>query len=73
VFLYYGFANKPITPETTRPERSHHPVFGLYLKERMDKVGVECVLRHREDYEGKDAATLMNQDQVQFFLKHFPK
>ena len=49
-FLYYGFPNTPITPETPRAERRHNPVFGTYLKERMDKVGVECVLRFREAY-----------------------
>jgi acetyl esterase len=75
VFLYYGFPNSPITPDTPRVERAHNPVFGTYLKERIDKVGVECVLHFREDYAdaGPDAALRMNHDQVRFFLKHFPK
>jgi acetyl esterase len=74
-FLYYGYPNTPITPETPRTERAHHPVFGPYLKERMDKVGVECVLRFREAYAdaGPDAALRMNEEQVRFFRKHFPK
>jgi acetyl esterase/lipase len=72
VFLYYGFPNTPITPDTPRAERSHHPVFGAYLKERMDKGGVECVLHFREDYAGADAPVRMNQDLVRFLQKHFP-
>jgi hypothetical protein len=75
VFLYYGFPNTPITPDTPRAERSHHPVFGTHLKQRMDRAGVECVLHFREDYAGAgdEAPLRMNQDQVRFFLKHFPR
>ena len=41
----------------------------------MDKVGVECVLRLAEDYQGKgeDTRVALNRDLVEFFLKHFPK
>ena len=39
----------------------------------MKKVGVECVLRLHEDYKENNAAVLMNQEMVRFFLKHFPK
>jgi hypothetical protein len=75
VYLYYGFANKPFSPETSFAERAHHPAFGFYLKGRMDKVGVECVLRLGEDYrdKGKDAPVQVHRDMVQFFLEHFPK
>jgi hypothetical protein len=75
VFLYYGFPNTPITPDTPRAERAHNPVFGVYLKERMDKAGVKSSLHFREDYAGAgpDAPLRMNQDQVRFFLDHFPR
>ncbi len=75
VFLYYGFPNSPITPDTPRVERAHNPVFGTYLKERMANVGVECALHFREDYAdtGADAAVRMNQEQVRFFRGHFPR
>jgi hypothetical protein len=75
VFLYYGFPNTPITPDTPRAERSHNPVFGTYLEQRMDKAGVQCVLRFLEDYgaAGEEAPLRMNRDQVRFFLEHFPK
>ena len=75
VFLFYSVANKPLTPETKIGDRVHHPAFGFYLKERMDKVGVECVLRLAEDYQGKGESppVARNREMVQFFLKHFPK
>ena len=58
----------PITPETPRAERAHNPVFGTFLKERMDRTGVECVLRFREAYAdaGPDSPLRMNQEQVRF-------
>jgi hypothetical protein len=73
VFLYYSVPNKPVTDDTPDGERIHHPLFGFYLKERMDKMGVECVLRLREDYPGASPGVPMNHDMVEFFLKHFPR
>jgi hypothetical protein len=72
-FLYYGFPNTPINADTSRAARAHNPVFGPYLKKQMDRVGVECVLRFHEDYDATKAAAKMNEEQVQFFLKHFPR
>lgn len=71
VFLYYSVRNEPVTPQTIPGERVHHPVFGFYLKERMDKLGVECVMRVKEDYPGNNAGPLWHRDMVQFFLKHW--
>jgi hypothetical protein len=39
------------------------------LKERMDKLGVECVLRLRPDYQ--DPPVEMNREMVAFFQRHF--
>src|SRR5690348_11063676 len=30
----------------------HHPRFGYYLKERMDKRGIECIVKVKDDYAG---------------------
>jgi acetyl esterase/lipase len=73
VFLYYSVPNQPITAETPRGDRVHNPAFGFYLKERMDKIGVECLLRLRSDYPGENPGPKVNQDMVEFFLRHFPK
>jgi hypothetical protein len=71
VFMYYSAPHKPITLEMAKGERVHNPAFGFYLKERMAKIGVECVLRLREDY--KNPPVEMNREMVEFFLRHFPK
>lgn len=73
VFLSYYVPNKPITPELTDIERIHHPAFGFYLKEMMDKVGVECILKLAEDYPPPGGAAKLNEDMVKFFVQHFPK
>jgi len=77
VFLYYSVPNRPITADTPGGDRVHHPIFGFLLKERMDKLGVECVLRLAEDYAASDhgnpVSVKVNQDMVDFFLRHFPK
>jgi hypothetical protein len=75
VFLFYTVPNTPPTADTPIGERVHHPAFGFYLKERMDKVGVECVLRLAEDYQdkGEDVPRARNREMVQFFQKHFPR
>jgi len=42
VFLYYTFLNQPPSPDMPPAEGIHHPRFGVYLKECMDKLGIEC-------------------------------
>jgi len=51
VFLFYNQPNDPPTGELTAGHGIHHPHFGEVLREKLDTVGVECVLRCREDYE----------------------
>ena len=65
VWAYYSVANKPQTEETTVSDAIHHPYFGKVLKEEMDKLKIECKLRHKDD--GKT----VNDDVVNFFIKHF--
>jgi hypothetical protein len=75
VFLYYSAPNKPPGPDTPTGELVHHPAFGSFLKERMDKMGVECVLHLAEDYQGRgvDPRVAMNREMIRFFQKHFPQ
>ena len=72
VFLYYTAPHKPITLDMPQGDRVHNPAFGFYLKEKMDQVGVECVLRLREDYKSNPPAE-MNREMVSFFRRHFPR
>ena len=49
VFLWYTTPNLPMTPDLEAGPGIHHPRFGHILKEKMDALGVECVVRCRED------------------------
>lgn len=64
VWAYYSVANKPQTAETTTSDAIHHPYFGRLLKEEMDKLKIECKLRHKED--GKT----VNDDVTSFITKY---
>jgi len=50
VMLYYPQANDPLPPNPPGRLFIHHPKFGFALKEKLDALGVECVLKLREDY-----------------------
>jgi len=65
VWAFYSVTDKPQTDETTVSDAIHHPYFGKVLKEEMDKLKIECKLRHKDD--GKT----VNDDVVNFFIKHF--
>jgi acetyl esterase/lipase len=48
-FLNYGLPNEPVTEKTPLDVMLHHPRFGIALKERMDKVGIECIVQYEGD------------------------
>lgn len=49
VLLLYFEPDKPLPAEAKPGDGIHHPRFGLFLKERMDKLGIECRLRYPGD------------------------
>jgi hypothetical protein len=65
VWALYSIADKPQTDATTVSEAIHHPYFGKVMKEEMDKLKIECKIRHKDD--GKT----VNDDVVSFIIKHF--
>ena len=65
VWAFYSIADKPQTDATTVSEAIHHPNFGKVMKEEMDKLKIECKLRHKDD--GKT----VNDDVLAFLLKNF--
>jgi acetyl esterase len=72
VFLFYS--RELHLPPSDLGEGIHSPQFGIDLKGKMDKLGIECVLRTPKDYTGgTNAAVLANQEMVAFFQKYFPK
>ena len=50
VFLYY--TRELQLPPPNREDGIHSPRFGFYLKEQMDKLGIDCQVRTAKDYEG---------------------
>lgn len=45
--MTYGLPNEPVTDKTSIGTIVHHPKFGIALKERMDKLGIGCIVRYR--------------------------
>jgi len=46
VMLTYGFPLEPITPATDIGVIIHNPLFGVRLKERMDKLHLTCIVSY---------------------------
>jgi hypothetical protein len=63
--LDYGFKNEPITEKTSLSAIIHHPKFGIVLKERMDELGLECILQYPGHPEGDWV------EAFDFIAKHF--
>jgi acetyl esterase len=72
VFLFYSEPKGPLPADAKPGQGIHHPKFGEALKEKLDPLKVECVLRHRDDYEGNPAEA-RNKEMVEFFVKHLKK
>ncbi len=67
VLLLYFEPDKPLPPDAKPGAGIHHPRFGLFLKERMDKLGIECTVRYPGDGGGPiDLAASL----AEFFRKH---
>lgn len=64
VWAFYSVPNKPLTAASTTSDAIHHPGFGVVLKEEMDKLGITCKLRHRDD------GQKVNEDMIQFMKKY---
>jgi acetyl esterase/lipase len=71
VMLYYSQADKPLQANTSGKEHIHHPRFGHLLKEKMDRLGILCVLKLREDYRNSPGNII--QGSVNFFVDIFNK
>lgn len=70
-FLYYS--RELHLPPANPGEGIHTPAFGLYLKERMDKLGIECIVRTPRDYKAQGTPPQMFAEMIAFFQKYFPK
>jgi acetyl esterase/lipase len=66
IFMVYSESNVPLTPNAQIGQGMHHPIFGLKLKEAMDKLNIECVYMHTVESDANP-----NLEMVKFFRKHF--
>jgi acetyl esterase/lipase len=64
VYAFYSEQRK-LPPDAKPGQGIHHINFGLRLKEQMEKLGIECIVRHRD--EGADP----ENEIIEFFAKHF--
>ena len=72
--LEYSYPNAEVTPATSLGLIVHHPKFGIALKERMDTLGIECIVQYRSAGSGalrrhEEGASLVTA--VEFIRKHF--
>ncbi|MFB0553427.1 MAG: alpha/beta hydrolase fold domain-containing protein [Phycisphaerae bacterium] len=51
--LVYSYPNIEVTEETSLGLIVHHPRFGIVLKERLDKLGIECIVQYQDPKSGK--------------------
>lgn len=68
VMLFYPQANTPLPENSPGKQHIHHPKFGIVLKEKMDELGIECVVKFREDYSKEGGRVNPVKDYVRFFL-----
>jgi acetyl esterase/lipase len=63
--LSYSFANEAVDAKSNLGLVVHHPKLGLALKERMDQLGIECLVYYKGQTDEKRVST------IDFFRKHF--
>jgi len=64
VYAYYTEPRGPLPPNAKPGQGIHHINFGLKLKEQMDKLGIECTVRHADEKANS------GQETVDFFVRH---
>ena len=72
--LTYNYPNEEVTAETSLGLIVHHPKFGIALKERMDNLGIECVVQYQDKEGGKLVRHTKNTEPVtavDFIRRHF--
>jgi acetyl esterase/lipase len=68
VFAFYSEPKGPLPADARPGQGIHHLNFGLKLKERMDALKIECVVRHADDY--KASGGNANRETIEFLVKH---
>lgn len=70
--LYYPHLSKDLPGEDAPGWGIHHPKFGFVLDDALEPLGVECVVRHTDDYGHVDKPNAKtNEEFVAFLKRHF--
>lgn len=64
VYAVYSEPRGPLPADAKPGTGIHHINFGLKLKERMDALGVECIVRHTDEQRN------VQQEMVDFLVRH---
>lgn len=67
--LLYADYGKNVEGEPKPGAGIHHPKFGALLKEKLDPLGIECVIRLREDYKDDKFPIKRADDDLLGFLR----
>jgi acetyl esterase/lipase len=71
VLLFFSEPKGPLPENPRQGLGIHHPRFGDALKAKLDPLGVECILRHGDDYRDRERPEeAMYRDLVSFFATH---
>jgi acetyl esterase len=74
VFLFYSEPAGDLPAGAPPGQGIHHPRFGTFLRQRLDPLGIKCVLRHRDEYAGQGGLDgRLNRDLVDFLIDQFPR
>jgi len=46
--LTYNYPNEEVTDESSLDLIVHHPKFGIALKEKLDQLGIECIVQYQD-------------------------
>jgi acetyl esterase/lipase len=46
--LMYTYPNEEVTDESSLSLIVHHPKFGIALKEKLDRLGIECIVQYQD-------------------------
>jgi len=65
--LTYSYPNQEVAADSNIELVVHHPKLGLALKERMDALGIECIVAYPGQAEAPRIST------VEFFRRHFER
>ncbi|MHC4077932.1 MAG: alpha/beta hydrolase fold domain-containing protein [Planctomycetota bacterium] len=50
VLFFFSQRNLPLRENNTGRQHIHHPKFGIVMKAKLDKLGVECTILFRKDH-----------------------